>query len=111
MERQMNRFPGQQLITLLEEIRLSLKPSGPIPLQALKYRLENSGLERTYGLMKIAGDDCSYYRKSLDIFLKRDYNEVYKILAAVVFSGAHRGEMEKQILKAKELMEAIGTEG
>lgn len=39
-------------------------------------RLEKSGVERTTGLKVNLGDDCPYYRKSKDIFLSKDYEEV-----------------------------------
>ena len=58
-------FPGQELIQTLEKLRL---------------RLNDSGVERTNGLLCKLGDDCSYYRKSLDIFLRKDLDEIEKLI-------------------------------
>lgn len=49
-------------------------------LEQLRKRLNTSGVERTKGLMDAMGDDCTYYRKSLDIFLKRDYDELSDLI-------------------------------
>jgi len=59
-------FPGQELIKILEELR---------------NRLNRSGVERTSGLLCNLGDDCSYYRKSLDIFLRKDYEELRNLIS------------------------------
>jgi hypothetical protein len=62
-------FPGQELIEKLDELRT---------------RLNRSGVERTAGLMRVVisngGGDCSYYRKSLDIFLRKDYEDIHSLL-------------------------------
>jgi len=53
--------PGEQLLLLLEKLRI---------------RLSNSGVERTQGLRDNMGRDCPYYRKSMQLFLERDYEDV-----------------------------------
>jgi hypothetical protein len=73
------QYPGQELIQILENLR---------------NRLNRSGVERTAGLLRELGDDCSYYRKSLDIFLRKDYDEIHRIL-----------------VKCKEVMDTLGSEG
>jgi hypothetical protein len=72
----MPNIPGEELIQILDELRNVLN---------------RSGVERTAGLLRELGDDCSYYRKSLDIFLKRDYDRVYGV-----------------IKQAKEVMDKLG---
>lgn len=62
-------IPGRELIEKLEVLRL---------------RIINSGVERTSALLRGMGDDCSYYRKSLDIFLRKDYDELKKLLSEVL---------------------------
>ena len=100
-------FPGQELLELLNQIRGYLTPDEvSIPLRAFKYRLDRSGIERTLGLLKNMGDDCSYYRKSLDIFLRKDYNDIYKIIMAIP-----EADRDSEIDRVKELMEEIGVEG
>lgn len=77
-------FPGQELLHILDNLRTSLKKDeSSIPLRALKYRLDNSGVQRTNGLLISMGNDCSFFRKSLDIFLKRDFDDIFKILKAI----------------------------
>jgi hypothetical protein len=61
----MSDYPGQELIQILEQLRNTLN---------------RSGVERTAGLLRELGDDCSYYRKSLDIFLRKDYDQIYNLL-------------------------------
>jgi hypothetical protein len=102
------KYPGQELLELLNDIRLNIKENESIPILALKYRLENSGVERTLGLLNKLGDDCSYYRKSLDIFLRRDYNDIYKI----VFNIKEVPEyLVVSFSRAREIMEMLGVEG
>lgn len=72
-------FPGQELIQILDELR---------------NRLNKSGVERTAGLLRELGNDCTYYRKSLDIFLRKDYDEVWGLL-----------------MRAKDIMDKVGAEG
>jgi uncharacterized coiled-coil DUF342 family protein len=57
--------PGEELIEQLDSLR--------IKLESLSERLDRSGVERTNGLRQIMGRECDYYRKSLDIFLHKDY--------------------------------------
>ena len=80
----MTEFPGQDLIIRLEELR---------------NKLNRSGVERTAGLMRVlsdkpGGNDCSYYRKSLDIFLKKDYDQIHFLL-----------------VELKKVMDKLGKEG
>jgi hypothetical protein len=71
--------PGQELIKLLEELRL---------------RLDNSGVARTNGLLCELGEDCQFYRKSLDIFLNKDFDDILLLLT-----------------RAKEKMDACSPSG
>ena len=57
--------PGEELIIALDKLR---------------ERLSSSGVERTAGLREAMGNDCSFYRKSLDIFLSRDYDDLLLLL-------------------------------
>ena len=104
----MARYPGQELLELLNNIRVSIENDEEVSILALKYRLENSGIERTLGLLNNLGNDCSYYRKSLDIFLRRDYNDIYRIMFAIK-------EVPKYLVdsyqRAREIMEMLGVEG
>jgi hypothetical protein len=59
---------GDQLLDLLNELRI---------------RLNTSGVERTVGLRDNMGNDCSFYSKSLDLFLKRDYLELKDLVEQV----------------------------
>lgn len=52
------KTPGEELVDVFNQLRL---------------RLNQSGVERTVGLREAFDDDCAYYRKSLDKFLKQDY--------------------------------------
>lgn len=58
-------MPGEDLIVVLEKFR---------------QRLNSSGVERTAGLRAAMGDDCTFYRKSLNLLLKRDYDELHILL-------------------------------
>jgi hypothetical protein len=49
-------------------------------LEILRERLNKSGVERTVGLAQTMGDDCFYYKKSLDIFERNDYEEIRDLL-------------------------------
>lgn len=53
-------------------------------LEDLRVRLNKSGVERTTGLKKEMGDDCQYYRKSKDIFLQRDYDDLKQLTLSLV---------------------------
>ena len=57
--------PGERLIRILEDLRL---------------RLNTSGVERTQGLRDAMGEDCRFYRKSLDLFLGRDLTDLRQLL-------------------------------
>ena len=54
-------------------------------LEKLRLRLNRSGLERTLGMKDNvdAGEDCYLYKKSLDIFLTRDYVDILKLFKEV----------------------------
>jgi hypothetical protein len=52
-------------------------------LDTLRVKLMRSGIERTNGLLKAMGQDCSYYNKSLNVFLKRDYKEIKDMIELV----------------------------
>ena len=56
------------LIDDLEQLRKALL--------SFSDRLQQSGVERTTGLKAELGNDCPFYRKSKDIFLNRDYDQV-----------------------------------
>jgi hypothetical protein len=103
------QFPGQTLIMILEDLRLLLlkDPLDNISLEALLFRLNNSGVERTYGLMTEMGDDCSFFRKSLNIFLDRDYEELSKIIKVIKVKG-NLGIYEELINSADNLFNQIG---
>jgi len=58
--------PGEELIDKLEQIRL---------------RLDRSGVERTSGLGSNLGKDCDYYKKSLRIFLEKDYIDLRNLFS------------------------------
>lgn len=45
-------------------------------LEKFRIRLNKSGVERTIGLKAEMGDDCRYYRKSRELFLQKDYEEL-----------------------------------
>ena len=53
-----------------------LTPEEHKELKSLSERLEKSGVERTIGLRDAMGNDCKYYRKSLNMFLEKDYLEL-----------------------------------
>lgn len=104
----MTKYPGQELLELLNELRLNIKNNEEVPILALKYRISNSGVKRTLGLLNNLGNDCSYYRKSLDIFLRRDYNDIYKIVFAIKEIPEY---LVSSLARAKEIMELLGVEG
>lgn len=45
-------------------------------LSELKDRLDDSGVERTYHLRRIMGQNCKDYQRSLDLFTSEDYEEI-----------------------------------
>lgn len=64
------------LIDVLDELRLSLAK--------LSDRLNKSGVERTTGLKRAMGDDCAFYQKSKDLFLRKDYDQVMELFLKVL---------------------------
>lgn len=58
----------RDLIDDLEDLRKALL--------TFSDRLEKSGVERTTGLKFNLGGECPYYKKSKDIFLNRDYENL-----------------------------------
>lgn len=56
---------GEELIEELDSLR--------IEMNRLSECLDASGVERTNGLRQVMGRDCDYYKKSLDLFLRKDY--------------------------------------
>jgi hypothetical protein len=52
-------------------------------LESLRLRLDKSGVNRTYGLATTMGDDCFYYKKSLDLFERQDLDELKQLLLEV----------------------------
>ena len=61
-------MPGEELIRLLDDLRISLN---------------KSGVERTQGIKIAMGNNCAYYRKSLDLFLDKDYNNISKLVRKI----------------------------
>lgn len=66
---------GEQLLEQLDELRLSL--------MQLEERLQKSGVERTCGLKKYMGNDCHFYRKSMDLFLRKDYEQLRDMVSSI----------------------------
>ena len=52
-------------------------------LNSLQERLEKSGVQRTIGLYKSMGTDCAYYKKSLDLFERRDLDDLLKLISDI----------------------------
>lgn len=50
-------------------------------LELLRKRLNSSGVERTKGLRDNMGTNCEFYSKSLDLFLKRDYQDLKNLVS------------------------------
>ena len=67
-----NKLPGEELIDTLDDARLLLN--------SLRERLEQSGVERTKGIREALGEDCKWYRKSLSMFLDKDYVELRDLI-------------------------------
>jgi len=55
-------------------------------LEKLRNRLNNSGLQRTEGVRTAMdlGKDCYLYKKSLDIFLRDDFDPIKKLFLEVL---------------------------
>jgi hypothetical protein len=66
---------GEQLIRELDELRRKLFD--------LSTRLDSSGVERTHGLRATMGNDCPYFKKSMDIFMKKDYQELQIMIESI----------------------------
>lgn len=60
--------PGDQLLDMLK---------------LLQDRLQMSGVERTKGLRDNMGADCEFYSKSLDLFLKKDYQDLKNLISNI----------------------------
>ena len=60
------------LLNQLEELRALLL--------TLSERLSSSGVERTVGLREALGDDCPFYVKSGQLFIKRDYKDLKRLI-------------------------------
>lgn len=67
--------PGEELIETLDDLRHKLND--------LRERLQKSGVERTVGLRDAMGIDCTFYHKSMDLFLKKDYIEIRDMIQSV----------------------------
>jgi len=60
-----NQLPGETLVSILNQLR---------------QRLIRSGVERTNGIKDAMGTNCPYYRKSMNVFLARDYQELRDLI-------------------------------
>ena len=60
----------------------------------LSDRLETSGVERTKGLCNALGPSCTYYKKSLQLFLENDYEQLRDLVTKIKneFDIAEKGE-------------------
>ncbi len=59
---------ADELIDQLDVLRLDL--------MNLEARLSQSGVERTKGLRDAMGEECRFYRRSMNLFLERDYEDI-----------------------------------
>jgi len=57
--------PGELLVRDLESLR--------VLLNKLHDKLNASGVERTFHLRRIMGKDCTYLRKSMNLFVDEDF--------------------------------------
>lgn len=71
----MSDTTGETLIKELDELR--------IRLGQLSDRLDNSGVQRTEGLRDVMGSDCPYFKKSMNIFMKKDYEDVKNMIESL----------------------------
>ena len=78
---EMTKRPGEEFVDVLEKLRK---------------RLNESGTERTVGLRDTMGADCSYYRKSLFMFLEKDFRELADLVdeAGVLLSSLQEDDNE-----------------
>ena len=67
--------PGELLIRDLESLR-SL-------LNQLHDKLNASGVERTFHLRRIMGKDCTYLKKSMNLFVDEDFEPLRNLIAEV----------------------------
>jgi hypothetical protein len=70
-------------------------------LLTLSDRLNKSGIERTHYMRGHKGADCGYFKKSMDLFLDFDYDEVRTLINTVyerfeTIEGTHGGKPPKQ---------------
>jgi hypothetical protein len=70
-----NQTPGDDLIDQLDDLRQKLN--------SLRERLEKSGVERTRGLRMSMGADCRFHRKSINLFIERDFLELRGMIKEV----------------------------
>jgi hypothetical protein len=59
---------ADDMINQLDDLRLYL--------MELEDRLKKSGIERTKGLRDAMGDDCRFYKRSMQLFLEKDYEDI-----------------------------------
>jgi hypothetical protein len=62
------KTPGDELVTALEMLRRRLG--------SLRERLDDSGVERTFHLRRIMGQDCTSYQRSMNFFTSEDYEDL-----------------------------------
>lgn len=84
----MNKQSGDKLLDLLDELRIKLNSIEDLKeltnlLEQLRNRLNISGVERTVGLRDNMGNDCTFYSKSLDLFLRKDYIDLKGLVEAL----------------------------
>jgi hypothetical protein len=71
---QESQTSGEELLDQLDSLRKEMN--------RLIDKLNASGIERTNGLRQIMGRDCDYYKKSLNLFLQKDYISVRNLVSA-----------------------------
>jgi hypothetical protein len=78
---------SEELIKNLEMLRRKLNE--------LSDRLNDSGVERTFHLRRIMGEDCSSVRKSTNLFLDEDFDDLANLVQECQdlfdLCGAHGG--------------------
>ena len=65
---------GEELIEELDSLRTEMN--------RLVDKLNASGIERTNGLRQMMGRDCDFYKKSLSLFLTKDYISLRNLIEA-----------------------------
>ena len=53
-------------------------------LEKLRIFLQEGGIERTFGLCELMGNDCQHYKKSLNLFLDKHFDKIYDQLQIVL---------------------------